>query len=53
MGEDAFVADAASAAASDPVSGRWMVSPGFENHPAYRVTWIGAATAPACRSWPR
>ncbi|WP_452465156.1 SUMF1/EgtB/PvdO family nonheme iron enzyme [Nonomuraea recticatena] len=23
--------------------GRWTVSPGFEDHPAYWVTWIGAA----------
>lgn len=23
--------------------GRWAVSPGFEDHPAYWVTWIGAA----------
>lgn len=27
----------------DPYGGRWTVSPGFENHPAYWVTWIGAA----------
>jgi hypothetical protein len=27
----------------DPVAGRWKVSPGFEQHPAYWVTWIGAA----------
>jgi hypothetical protein len=23
--------------------GRWIVSPGFDSHPAYWVTWIGAA----------
>ncbi|MEW1837691.1 hypothetical protein AB0392_07035 [Nonomuraea angiospora] len=34
----------------DPVSGRWMVSPGFENHPAYWVTWIGAAAFAARHS---
>jgi formylglycine-generating enzyme required for sulfatase activity len=27
----------------DPATGRWQVSPGYEDHPAYWVTWIGAA----------
>lgn len=27
----------------DPATGRWHVSPGYEHHPAYWVTWIGAA----------
>jgi hypothetical protein len=27
----------------DPASGRWDISPGYEDHPAYWVTWIGAA----------
>jgi hypothetical protein len=27
----------------DPGSGRWRVSSGYEDHPAYWVTWIGAA----------
>ena len=27
----------------DPATGRWHVSPGYEDHPAYWVTWIGAA----------
>lgn len=26
-----------------PRSGRWVVSPGYEGHPVYWVTWIGAA----------
>jgi hypothetical protein len=27
----------------DPATGRWHVSEGYEHHPAYWVTWIGAA----------
>lgn len=27
----------------DPLTSRWHVSDGYENHPAYWVTWIGAA----------
>ena len=27
----------------DPAIGCWHVSPGYEHHPAYWVTWIGAA----------
>ena len=27
----------------DRATGRWRVSPGYEDHPAYWVTWIGAA----------
>ena len=32
----------------DRATGRWHVSPGYEDHPAYWVTWIGAA---AFASW--
>jgi hypothetical protein len=28
----------------DPDAGRWQVSDGYEMHPVYWVTWIGAAT---------
>ncbi|MFJ2414332.1 hypothetical protein [Streptomyces brevispora] len=31
----------------DPVDRRWRVSRGYESHPAYWVTWIGAAVAAA------
>jgi formylglycine-generating enzyme required for sulfatase activity len=27
----------------EPATGRWHVSPGYEQHPTYWVTWIGAA----------
>jgi Sulfatase-modifying factor enzyme 1 len=27
----------------DPAADRWGVSPGYEDHPVYWVTWIGAA----------
>lgn len=27
----------------DPSDGRWTVRPGYDDHPAYWVTWIGAA----------
>jgi Sulfatase-modifying factor enzyme 1 len=27
----------------DPRTGTWTVSPGYDDHPAYWVTWIGAA----------
>lgn len=27
----------------ESATGRWQVSPGYEHHPAYWVTWIGAA----------
>ena len=32
----------------DPSVGRWVVSPGYGQHPAYWVTWIGAASFAAC-----
>ncbi|MFJ8769545.1 hypothetical protein [Streptomyces clavifer] len=31
----------------DPKQRRWQVSPGFEAHPAYWVTWVGAAAMAA------
>lgn len=31
----------------DPADRRWRVSRGYESHPAYWVTWIGAAVAAA------
>ncbi|MEW2087839.1 hypothetical protein AB0932_07235 [Streptomyces sp. NPDC006682] len=31
----------------DPKERRWLVSPGFEAHPAYWVTWVGAAVMAA------
>ncbi|MEV5129099.1 hypothetical protein ACN6K8_000267 [[Kitasatospora] papulosa] len=31
----------------DPKERRWLVSPGFETHPAYWVTWVGAAVMAA------
>ncbi|MFI8008467.1 hypothetical protein [Streptomyces sp. NPDC086010] len=31
----------------DPKHRRWQVSPGFEAHPAYWVTWVGAAAMAA------
>ncbi|MGH3191550.1 MAG: SUMF1/EgtB/PvdO family nonheme iron enzyme [Streptosporangiaceae bacterium] len=34
----------------DPAAGQWQVSPGFEDHPAYWVTWIGAAAFAAWAS---
>jgi formylglycine-generating enzyme required for sulfatase activity len=27
----------------EPATGHWYISPGYEQHPAYWVTWIGAA----------
>ncbi|GIH07169.1 hypothetical protein Rhe02_52360 [Rhizocola hellebori] len=34
----------------DQHAGRWTVSPGYENHPVYWVTWIGAAVFAAVNS---
>ncbi|MFJ7489651.1 sulfotransferase [Streptomyces sp. NPDC097727] len=31
----------------DPKQRRWLVSPGYEAHPAYWVTWVGAAAMAA------
>lgn len=31
----------------DPHARRWRVSPGYETHPAFWVTWLGAATVAA------
>jgi formylglycine-generating enzyme required for sulfatase activity len=34
----------------EPATGHWHVSPGYEQHPAYWVTWIGAAAFAARES---
>jgi formylglycine-generating enzyme required for sulfatase activity len=32
----------------DASTGQWTVSPGYEDYPAYWITWIGAAAFAAC-----